>query len=116
MSISFGCFWATKDMIVTIGKYVAAAVNNCAKAVREWIYNRVQDAKAAYEATKQWISETVSDIANWLYKKHVEIKEICSIIKNGIAGAASAAREWMKWFAGKISMSVTALWNIRTTA
>ena len=109
-------FWATKDMIVTIGKYVAAAVNNCAKAVRDWIYKRVWDAKAAIEATKTWIKESVADITEWLYKKWVEIKEICSIIKHSVVNAANEAREWVKWVANKVSLSVSALWDIRTTA
>ena len=109
-------FWATKDMIVTIGKYVAAAVNNCAKAVRDWIYSRIKDAKKAYEATKEWIKDSIADIAEWLYKRWVEIKQVCSIIKNSITSGLSAAREWLKWFASRVGMSISALWDIWTSA
>ncbi len=109
-------YWASKDMIVTIGKYVVSAVNNCAKSVRDWIYEKVKDAKKAYEATKEWIKDSIADIAEWLYKRWVEVKQICSIIKNSVNSSLNAAREWIKWFGKKIDMSVASLWEIWTSA
>ena len=70
-------YWSTRERIVNIWKTVAWAVKNSYEAVRDWVYQKTNDAKAAIQATKEYIGNAIEDICQWMLKKWIEAKDIC---------------------------------------
>lgn len=98
----------SKDMIVSIWKYVAGAMKNAAKDIRDWVYAKTNDVKRAIEATKEYISNWVKDIAEWMYKKWIQVKDICRTIYEEFRWEYQEMIRWLKDFA----RSCAIWWNV----
>lgn len=106
-------YWNTKEKIIMIWQYVAEWIQNAAKWVRDWIYERTKDAKKAYEAMKNFIKDWVRDVATWLYKRGVDLVDVCKTIKNAFGASLKTAWEWLKAFASDCKI---ALWTLLKAA
>lgn len=111
-------YWSTKEMISRIWQTVARFIKTSAQAVRNWIYEKTQDAVQAINAMKEYIDTWVKDICTWLYNKWLELVEIFGIISVTIDRSRSAVINWISDFydvcKNQIQMSrydLIKLWN-----
>ncbi len=102
-------YWATKEKCIMIWEYVAKRISESAKWVRNWIYEKTRDAKAAYEAMQKYITDWVKQVATWLYKRGVALVDVCKTIKNAFGTSLKTAWEWLKAFAQECRIGISDL-------
>jgi hypothetical protein len=75
----------------------------------DWIYKQTNNAKEAIRATKEYISNWIKDICEWMYKKWIQLKDICRTVCEEFKWNVKEIVRWFKAFAKDCAIKWNAL-------